>query len=369
MRVLIINSVCGIRSTGRIATDIAKEYMAQGHMCRIAYGREEVPEEYRDISYRIGSEMNIRFNALKARLLDNEGLNAKKETKKFIKWADNYDPDLLWIHNLHGYYMNIELLFDWIKRRPRMQVRWTLHDCWAFTGHCAHFSYVRCYKWREQCHHCSQKKEYPTSLLAEHSRQNFIRKQRAFLGVKNMTIITPSQWLADLVKQSFLKEYRVDVHHNTIDRSVFRPTVSEFRERMGLVGKKIVLGVASAWGERKGLGTFVQLSRLLPAEYQVVLVGLEEKQIRRLPSSILCIRRTNSIEELAQIYSVADVFVNPSTEETFGLTTLEALSCGTPSIVYRDTACEEVARTYGGIAVERSVSVVMTAIQSVCEGK
>lgn len=369
MRVLIINSVCGIRSTGRIATDIAKEYMSQGHTCRIAYGREYVPEEYQNISYKIGSRWKVMTNGIMARVFDNEGFNAKLETLKFIKWANTYNPDLLWIHNIHGYYININMLFDWIKSRPQMKVNWTLHDCWSFTGHCSHFSHIQCYKWEEQCKNCAQKKEYPGSLVCDHSLKNFRRKKDVFLGVKDMTIITPSQWLADLVKRSFLNEYPIEVHYNTIDKNVFSPVESNFRERMGLHHKKIVLGVASTWGERKGLGMFEQLSRLLPDQYQVVLVGPDKKQSACLPDNIICIGRTDSVQELAEIYSSADVFVNPSTEETFGLTTLEALSCGTQAIVYANTACEEVARMYGGIVVERDCISLLTAIRNVCEGK
>ena len=369
MRVLIINCVCGIRSTGRIVTDIAKEYILQGHTCRIAYGREQVPEEYRSISYRIGTHWGVWLHALQARLLDNEGFSAKQATKKFIKWADNYNPDILWLHNIHGYYLNIESLFKWIKSRPHMQVKWTLHDCWAFTGHCVHFSYAGCNRWQDQCHHCMQSKEYPKSLLVDNSRRNYLRKKNAFQGVKDMTIITPSQWLADLVKKSFLKEYSIEVRHNTIDRSLFKPTFGDFRERLGLTEKKIVLGVASVWGERKGLGDFIQLSHMLsPDHYAIVLVGLDNKQTKRLPKSIISIPRTNCIRELAEIYSAADVFVNPSKEETFGLTTLEALCCGTPAVVYRDTACEEVVKTYGGIAVAQTVAALKIAIEDICEG-
>ena len=368
MRVLIINSVCGIRSTGRIATDIAKEYMAQGHLCQIAYGREQVPEEYRDISYRIGSDWDIRMNALKARLFDNEGFNAKKETKRFIKWANNYNPDLLWIHNIHGYYINIELLFDWIKRRPQMQVKWTLHDCWPFTGHCSYFSFVGCNRWQYGCAKCCQRKKYPASLLIDASRQNYERKKRAFSGVENLKLIAPSKWLAALVKVSFLREYSVEVCHNMIDKTAFRPTMSDFRERYGLKERKIVLGVASTWDERKGLSDFLALVPLLRPDYVVVLVGVEEGEIKNCPPSVVCIPPTNSKKELAEIYTAADVFVNPSKEETFGLTTLEALSCGTPAVVYKDTACEEVADKYGGIAVEQSVHAIKIAIEELIVG-
>ncbi len=354
MRVLIINTVCGIRSTGRICTELADEYIANGHEVRIAYGREDVPDKYKSISIRIGNKLDIYINAFKSRLFDNEGFNSKRSTLRFLKWADNYNPDILWLHNLHGYYINIELLFNWIKTRPSMQVKWTLHDCWAFTGHCAHFSYVKCYKWETECNNCLQKKQYPVSLYKDNSKKNYLRKRTAFNGVKNMMIITPSNWLYNLVKRSFLNKYPIEAIHNTIDDTMFKPTKGVFREKNNLLNKKIVLGVASAWSERKGLNDFICLADLLDSSYQIVLVGLTHDQIKKIPKKIMCITRTNSVRELAEIYTTADVFVNPSREETFGLTTIEALACGTPVIVYKDTACEEVALTYGGLIVEQS---------------
>ena len=335
MKILLINTVCGIRSTGRIVTELADKYMAEGHECRIAYGREAVPTAYQSISYRIGSQLEVRINALQARLMDNEGFNAKKETAKFIEWADNYDPDMLWLHNLHGYYINIELLFDWIKKRPHMEVKWTLHDCWSFTGHCPHFSFAQCGKWKDGCYACPQKKGYPTSWFVDNCKKNYERKKRAFSGVANMTIVTPSHWLASMVRQSFLKEYPVDVVHNTIDERTFRPTEGDFRQKYGLEGKTVILGVASAWGERKGLSDFIDLSRRLDDAYAVVLVGLTAKQIKRIPKQILCIERTNSKRELAEIYTAADVFLNLTYEDTYPTVNLEAQACGTPCITYR----------------------------------
>ncbi len=365
MKILIINSVCGYGSTGRIVTDLAKQYIAEGHECRIAYGRKDVPEEYRDISYRIGTYWNVRFNALKARIFDNEAFNAKNETKKFIKWANNYNPDIVWLHNLHGYYINIELLFEWIKTRPHMKIKWTLHDCWAFTGHCAYFSYEKCDKWKNACHHCQQKRRYPSGILFDSSKKNFLRKKECFSGVKNMTLITPSYWLKSLAKESFLGRYPIEAVHNTIDTSVFKPTKSEFRKRYNLNDQIIVLGVASIWEERKGMDVFVELSKCLEAPYRIILVGLTEKQMKKMPDNILCLPRTNSKKELAEIYSAADVFLNPSKEETFGVTTIEALSCGTYPIVYKGTACEEVVGHYGGIAVEQNLSAIVKAIYQV----
>ena len=150
MKILMINVVCGIRSTGRICTDLAAEMEAQGHEVKIAYGRETVPEKYQKYAVRIGTDWDVKLHGLKSRLLDAHGLGSKKATKHFLDWAEEYKPDLLWLHNIHGYYINYELLFAWIKRRPDMEVKWTLHDCWAFTGHCSHFSFVKCYRWKDQ---------------------------------------------------------------------------------------------------------------------------------------------------------------------------------------------------------------------------
>lgn len=240
MRVLLINSVCGIGSTGRICEEIARAMERKGHEVKIAYGRGgTVPENCRRFAVRIGSDADVRAHAMLTRLTDKHGLGSRKATAAFLKWTDEYDPQLLWLHNIHGYYINYEMLFDWIKSRKGMAVRWTLHDCWAFTGHCTHFSYVKCYKWQSQCTDCPQLRRYPECFFGGNVEDNFTRKRRAFTGVENMTIITPSQWLADLVRESFLSEYPVVVRNNTIDTDVFKPTPSDFRKRYGLENKFI----------------------------------------------------------------------------------------------------------------------------------
>lgn len=365
MKILFINSVCGIRSTGRIVTDLAEYYTVQGNEVKIAYGRETVPEKYRKISYRIGTDFDVKVNGLKARLWDNEGFNAEQQTNEFVKWADNYNPDLVWLHNLHGYYINIEILFRWIKTRPNMEVRWTLHDCWAFTGHCSHFSYVKCDRWKEKCFQCPQKKEYPKGLFLDNSFENYRRKKKAFCGVENMTVITPSKWLADLVKQSFLKDYPVEVVHNTIDTDVFRPTPSNFREHYGLQDKKIVLGVASSWGERKGMYDFFKLSELLDISFRIVMIGLSGEQIKKLPSSIIGIERTNSSSQLAEIYTAADVFVNLTYEDNYPTVNLEAQACGTPCITYRTGGSVESVPE-DNIVEQGDLNAMVSKIQEIC---
>ena len=335
MKFLIINSVAGIRSTGRIVTDIAEKFIDAGHECRIAYGRDRVPEKYRNICFKIGTGIDSYVNALRARIFDNEGFNAKKATKKFIKWANDYNPDVLWLHNLHGYYINIELLFKWIKSRPNMEVRWTLHDCWAFTGHCSYFETAQCTKWQNGCSNCCLKRNYPKSIFRDNCEENYRRKKAAFCGVKALTLITPSNWLAELVKRSFLSEYAVEVVHNTIDEKVFRPTPSDFRQKYGLTGKKILLGVASTWDRRKGLEDFLELNKIIEQSWRIVLVGLTDKQSRRLPENILSIKGTDSTRELAKIYTAADVFLNLTYEDNYPTVNLEAQACGTPCITYK----------------------------------
>ena len=362
MKYLFINTVAGFGSTGRIAAEKCRELMAQGHDCCIAYGRSAVNCD--DIpTIRIGNAFDFRLHGVMNRIFDNHGFGSKSATKQFLEQVKEYDPDVIWLHNLHGYYIHIGLLFDYLKTCGK-KIFWTLHDCWTFTGHCAYFDFVGCDRWKTGCHDCPQKKSYPASMLLDGSKRNYERKQYLFTGIPNMTLTTPSQWLADLVKQSFLREYPVEVVYNKINQEVFKPTPSDFREKHGLQNKTVLLGVASVWEKRKGLDDFVKLAGLLDDRYQIVLVGLTEKQAQELPKTILCLPRTNSMTELAEIYTAADVYVCPSVEETFGMTVAEAIHCGTKAIVYRGTACEEVANLMDGMVVDRGAENIQKAIYS-----
>lgn len=360
MKYLFINSVAGFGSTGRIAAEKCRELMAQGQECVLAYGRDKANCD--DIpTVCIGSKMAYTLHGLESRLLDDQGFGSRGATRRFLHWVREYDPDVIWLHNLHGYYLNLEQLFGYLKTCGK-PIFWTLHDCWSFTGHCAYFDYVRCHKWKTGCHHCPQKKTYPASLLLDGSRRNWEKKRELFTGIPNLTLITPSQWLAGRVREGILGDYPVEVVYNTINTEIFKPTPSDFREKYGLSDKKILLGVASVWEERKGLKDFVALSGLLDDSWKIVLVGLTREQQKTLPGSILALPRTNSMEDLARIYTAADVYVSPSVEETFGMTAMEARACGTEAIVYKDTACEEVVNQFGGIAVDRGPEHIHRAI-------
>lgn len=346
MKILFINSVCGVGSTGRICTDLAQQLEKDGNEVKIAYGRTSaVPDSGKKYAIRIGNDLDCRIHALQTRLFDKHGFGSKSATKKFLKWVEIYQPDVIWLHNIHGYYINIEMLFEWIKAHPQLDVKWTLHDCWAFTGHCSHFSYVKCEQWKHECHRCVQLREYPACYLRGSVGANFERKRKAFTGVKNMRLITPSKWLADLTRESFLKEYPVEVHYNNIDTKIFKPTPNDFRQRYRVEEKNIVLGVANVWNERKGLYDFYKLADILPQKYVIVLVGVNGKQIKKLPKNIIGIQRTHSPQELAKIYTAADVFVNLTYEDNYPTVNLEAQACGKKVITYDTGGCRETLYT------------------------
>ena len=362
-RVLIINSSCGVGSVGRICINFAKQYESKGYEVKITYGRGlVVPKEYEKYAVKIGNRANLVSHMIYSRLTDKHGFASRRATKKFLEWADIYNPDIIFLHNVHGYYINIEMLFRWIKKHPERKYRWMLHDCWSFTGHCSYFSFERCEKWKTQCGECELIKKYPASLFCDNSEWNYKKKKELFTGVRNMTLVTPSYWLANLVSESFLKHYPVDVIHNQVNEAVFRPTKSELRKQFGLNDRIILLGVAFKWTKYKGLDDFIELSFRLPEEYCIVLIGLDKKQCRRMPSKILPIERIEDMHELAAWYTTADLYVNLSVQETFGMTTLEAMHCGTKALVYKETAGEEVIKGTDSRSVARDMSLLVDTI-------
>ena len=366
MKILMINSVCGIRSTGRICTDLAVALEKQGHEVKIAYGRESVPEQFERYAIKIGSKLNVKMHGIETRFMDNSGFGSKNATIEFIEWIKKFDPDIIHIHNIHGYYINIKELFKYLKICQK-KIYWTLHDCWSFTGHCAYFDYVGCEKWKECCFECVQKKEYPTSYFMDNSKRNYILKKEIFTHVPNMIIIVPSVWLFNLVKQSFLKEYKVTLINNGVDTNVFRPKINKIREKYHCENKKIILGVASVWDRRKGLDSFLDLSTTLDERYQIILIGLRKKQLKNLPKNIIGIERTDSVEQLAEYYSAADVFVNPTLEDNYPTTNLEAISCGTPVVTYNTGGSGESASTFGVVVPKNNIEELKNKIIEVVE--
>lgn len=351
MKVLQINSVCGIGSTGRIATDLHKTLIDNGHESYIAFGRGE-PRNC-DNTIRIGSKFDNYWHVAVTRVFDKHGFASKRATRDFICQVEQLDPDVIHLHNIHGYYINIELLFDYLKQCQKPVV-WTLHDCWSFTGHCPQFEMAGCDKWKTGCYECPIKTEYPSSVLVDNSSENYKRKRELFTQLETLTIVTPSKWLSGIVSESFMRDYPVKVINNGINLEMFKPTESNFREQNGLFSKFVILGVGNMWEERKGLRYFYELAELMGSDEVIVLVGLSKKMLRSLPQNIIGIPRTSDLQELAEIYTSADVFVNPTLEDNFPTTNLEALACGTPVITFDTGGSPECIDDSCGLVIKKT---------------
>lgn len=350
MRILLINSVCGTGSTGKIIADIVNLLKKSGHEAKVLYGVGEARGVIPQDAVKTANQWDYYLHNGLSRITDHAGLYSRKATYRLIQEIKIYAPDLIHLHTLHGFYINYEILFDFLKK-ANIPVAWTLHDCWPFTGHCTNYSAVGCRQWQDKCIDCPQLHRYPKCWFTGDAEKNFIRKKTAFTGLQNLVITAPSHWLADQISASFLKDYPVQVIPNGIDRSIFHPQGGDLRERYSLQGKKIVLGVANVWSKSKGTDDMILLSQILDKTYQIVMIGLTSKQMEDLPKEIIGIQRTKNQQALAQWYSEADVFVNPTYEETFGLTTVEAQACGTPVVAYNTDGCPETVMQGNGIIV------------------
>jgi len=337
-------------STGRIAEDIGNLIISKGWESYIAFGRYPKPSNSKLI--RIGNFLDIFLHVLLTRFFDDHGFGSIRSTKKLLKVIDNIKPDIVHLHHIHGYYINIELLFDYL-RSIKVPVVWTFHDCWSFTGHCAYFTYADCYKWEQNCNNCPQKSEYPTSIFVDNSYNNFLIKKKIFTSLsERLTIVSVSNWLNNLVERSFFKNQDKRVIYNGIDLNIFKPIdCNKVLEKHRIGNRKVILGVANPWSNRKGLFDFIKLNELLDDRYVIILVGLNNRQIEMLPTNIIGVNKTDSQQELNEYYNVADVFLNLSMEETFGLTTAESLAAGTPVIVYNNSASPELINGDIGIAI------------------
>jgi glycosyltransferase involved in cell wall biosynthesis len=351
MKLLQINVTANSGSHGRIAEGIGLAAQKDGFESWIAYGRYANKSSSNLI--KIGTRYDCYEHWGESRIFDNHGLASRKATTDFVKKIDKIKPDLIQLHNIHGYYINYKILFQFI-RKKQIPVVWTLHDCWSFTGHCAHFSFCGCGKWKTGCHNCPQKKVYPSSFLFDRSKKNFIEKKTYFNSIQNLTIITVSQWLNDLVSESFLKEHNRVVIRNGIDTDVFAPcsNAEEIRKRIGVrEDETMLLGVASVWNDRKGFHDLIELSKHLSAKEKIVLIGLSRKQIASLPPNMIGLERTESTKQLAEFYSAADLFLNLTYEDSFPTTNLESLACGTPCLTYRTGGSPESIMPQTGFVV------------------
>ena len=367
---LQINSVANTGSTGRIAEGIGQAAIKAGWKSYIAYGRYANPSQSELI--KIGNKWDIWNHVLQTRLFDKHGLASKGATKKLIQRIEQIKPNIIHLHNIHGYYMNYPILFEYLSKN-NIPVVWTLHDCWPFTGHCAYFSYLGCEKWKLQCKHCPNLKEYPTSFGLDNSNTNYKSRKKYFTLIHNLTLVPVSDWLENLVHQSFLKKCYSQRIYNGVDTAIFHPMPmsNSILNKYSIPNSNFVLGVANVWEKRKGLQDFIQLRKILPTSYSIVLVGLNSRQIAELPNGIIGIQRTENVEQLRNLYTSALAFVNPTWEDNFPTTNLEALACGTPVITYQTGGSPEAISPETGFVVEQGdIQGMVNAIKKICqEGK
>ncbi len=392
MRIAQINIVPSL-STGRIAVALCRMIEKEGHRAVICHSRDYAPSDVASI--RIGSKWDYHLHAALSRLTDRCGFFSKRATVRFLKELERFRPDLIHLHNVHGYYLHLPTLFEYLKKK-NVPVVWTLHDCWAYTGHCSYYTLAEdapplepakrrraqqhtlgCSRWQGGCGECVLKRSYPASWLMDQSARNWKEKRALFCGVPNMVLTTPSQWLADEVKQSFLKGYPVYAFPNGLDLSVFKPCPSEkFMDEViksyGLDrsgGRRIVLSVAAVWEERKGLEDLVELAEKLGDGYCVAAVGVDKHQMEALKKTkVLGVRRTGNVNDLCALYTAADLYVSASREETMGMTLVEALACGTQTVCYDATAMPEiVTEEVGEVVPAGDVEALAGAVRRLCD--
>ena len=347
-KILFINSCLGVGSTGRIIESIGTLATKEGWECHIAHGARYVGKSSL-ISHPVVSILGEYIHYVHSLLLDKHGLSSTYETRRLINVIKKISPDIIHLHCIHGYYLNYKVLFEFLNS-TNIPVVWTFHDCWSFTGHCAHFVTADCNKWMTECMGCSLTRDYPKSLV-DCSKRNYKIKKYLFTANKNLTIVTVSKWLKSISQKSFFHKYPINVIYNGVDTSIFYPK-SDVNIPCITDDIFVVMGVATQWKEGKGLEDYIKLSFMLSRDEKIVLVGISEELSKSLPQNIIGIKRTNSQQELSSLYNRADVVLSLSSAETFGLTIAEGFACGTPAIVYNNTALPELITEDTGFVVE-----------------
>ncbi|HON17718.1 MAG TPA: glycosyltransferase [Salinivirgaceae bacterium] len=364
MKILQINTTVNTGSTGRIAEEIGFQLKNAGWESYIA-GQIIRPSNSNII--KIGNKLDRYLHGIQTRIFDNHGFASKKSTEILIKKIKNIDPDIIHLHNLHGYYIHVGKLFDYLKISEKPVV-WNIHDCWSFTGHCSYFDGVNCYRWKTVCYKCPNKHGYPSSWILDNSTRNFQLKKSVFSGIKRITIVPTSHWLYNNLSESFLNIYPTTVIHTSIDLNVFKPSETDVPKLWdgNMKWDKYILGVSNIWNKRKGLDDFIKLRNLLPNNVGIILIGLKKNQIKDLPEGIWGIERTENIQKLALFYSQAEVFVNPTYMDNFPNVNVEALACGTPVITYQTGGSPEAIDEKTGIVVPKGdINSLAKAVETV----
>ena len=352
MKIVQINSVCS-GSTGKIAHCISSHLDKNGIENYILYAYGD-PRDHHDIPFSGIPE--IKANALKSRILGNYGFNSAASTKRLIGKLEELQPDIIHLHITHAHDINIEMLCDYLKDKKTV---WTMHDCWLYTGYCPHYTYARCSQWQTECRSCVLRKEY--SWFFDHCRENYQRKKKALTGIKDLTVVTPSEWLKKETEKSFLHNCEILKINNGIDLNLFR--ILPEKEEWQKSDQKMILCVGLPFTERKGIHDVLELSRILPEEYQIVVIGAED---RKYPDNVIPVTRTENQQKLVEYYNKAFVLLNTTHEDNFPTVNLEALACGTPVITYQVGGASEAVDDETGIVVkENDIAGLKNAVQTI----
>lgn len=366
MNILRIGPSVNRGSTSRIMEQLGELVQKEGWRSIIGYGR--VANKSTSTTIKIGNKISLYNHVLQTRLFDKHGYGSYHATKIFLNKVDEVKPDLVHLHNIHGYYINIQLLFNYLLKH-NLPVVWTFHDCWPYTGHCTHYADAKCNKWKTHCESCPLKTSYPKSIFLDRSFKNYDFKKSIFTSLENLTIVAVSDWLKSDIEKSFMNKYPILRIYNGVDIDYFKPY--EDYEYVKLKysipkDKNVLLACATSWSNNKGFLDYIKLSKMLNKDYVIVLVGLPSKLIKKLPNNIIGIPITYDIEELAKLYSLSSIVLNLSKQESFGKTTVEGLACGTPGIVYDVTASPELIDSETGIVVQKDdISQVCEAIYEI----
>lgn len=367
MKIIEINS-CNYGSTGKIMIQIAEKATQEGHNVVICWPAER--SNRRDIRIEnivIGNRISRNLHLILAYFTGLNGCFSYLSTVNFLRKIKKIKPDIIHLHNLHNCYINLPLLFSFIKKN-HVRIVWTLHDCWAFTGQCPHFNSISCEKWKIRCTNCPQYREYPKANIDQTSLL-WSKKKKWFTGIDDLTLVTPSKWLKNLVEESYLNKYDIQVINNGIDLKAFNYMPNNLKKKLNIDNDcYVVLGVSFSWSEKKGLDIFVDLAKVLDDNYRIILIGTNDEIDKQIPANIISIHKTENQRELVEFYSIANVFLNPTREDNFPTVNMESLACGTPVITFNTGGSPEILDDTCGIVIEdENVNSIKKTIIHVCE--
>lgn len=369
-RLLQINPVLRRNtSTGRIVQEIGELAMAHGWESYIAYSRgRDGMMPCKSQTVPVGGKMSVAWHGLMTRLLDRHGLASERATHELVERIEDLQPDIIHLHNIHGYFLHYPTLFRYLAG-IKTPVVWTIHDCWAYTGHCYYYSFAGCQKWKSGCGKCPQRRLFPASWWKDRSAQNFKDKARAFTALpkERLTVVPVSEWMKDEMLQSFMGKCRFKVIRNGINLGVFAPyDDDEIRYKYHIYQEHVLIAVASIWCREKGWDDLMRLAAMLRKNEVLVMVGVTEEQRRQLPKNVVGICRTDNVDELAQLYSLAEVFLNPTWQDNYPTVNLEAIACGTPVVTYHTGGSIEAVTSRTGMVVEQGdVEAMLEAARTI----